>query len=201
MGKFITGFILGLLIGLIGISAIMYYAKGDWIEFKIIVLDIAELIYKFIYAYFKYILLVISLTIGAMGAFLLYEFVKIDTYRKSKEAEIEEKYQQAKAEIKEAEKKAIEFVKKKKEEAENIINSAKTQANQLIHEAKQEAEHIRNTAFKKGYTEGQEKHKKELKSLRNKISAVRSIFKTYPELNDCFKKITGWDFEKWLKER
>jgi len=87
------------------------------------------------------------------------------------------------------------------EESENIINSAKTQANQLIHEAKQEAEHIRNTAFENGYIEGQEKHKKELKSLRSKISAVKSIFKTHPELNECFKKITGWDFEKWLKER
>ncbi|HIE59816.1 MAG TPA: hypothetical protein EYP82_07835 [Hydrogenothermaceae bacterium] len=170
MSKFIAGFVLGFVIGLICISAVMYYAKGDWIEFKLIILGIAELIYKFIYAYFKYILLAISLVIGAMGALLLYEFVKIDTYRKSKEAEIEEKYQQAEKE-----------------------------ANQLIHEAKQEAEYIRDTAFNKGYTEGQEKHKKELKSLRNKISAVKSIFKTYPELNECFKKITGWDFEKWLK--
>jgi len=186
---------------LIGILAVVYYAKGDWIDFKLIVLDIAELIYKFIYAYFKYILLVISLIIGAMGAYLIYEIVDINNYKKSKKAEIEEKYQQAKVEIKEAEKKAIEFVKEMQEESENIIDSSKTQTNQLIHEAEQEAEHIRNTAFEKGYIEGQEKHKKELKSLRSKISAVKSIFKTYPELNECFKKITGWDFEKWLKER
>ena len=44
-------------------------------------------------------------------------------------------------------------------------------------------------------------HKQELKSLRNKMSAIKSVFKTYPELNECFKKITGWDFEKWLRKR
>ena len=43
MGKFITGFILGLFLGFIGILAIVYYAKGDWIDFRLIVLDIADL--------------------------------------------------------------------------------------------------------------------------------------------------------------
>ena len=176
MGKFITGLILGLFLGFIGILAIVYYAKGDWIDFKLIVLDISELIYKIIYAYFKYILFTIAVIIGLVVAYSLYEFVSIDKYQKEREAE-----------IKEVENKAIEFIKEKKYEAENIINSAKIQANQIIQKAKEEAEYIRNTVFEKGYTEGQEKHKEELKSLRNKISAVRSIFKTYPELKNAKK--------------
>jgi F0F1-type ATP synthase membrane subunit b/b' len=190
MAKFITGFILGLLIGLIGISAIMYYAKGDWIEFKIIVLDIADLIYKIIYAYFKYIIGLISLIVGAVLAYLIYEFVDINNYKKSKEAEIEEKYQRAKKEIKEAENKAIRFLEEKRQEAERIME-----------QAREEAERIRNEAFKIGYEQGKEKFKEDFKLLKKRMTAVKSIFKHRQELNQCFKKITGWSFEKWLKER
>ena len=201
MGKFIAGLVLGLIIGLIGILAIVYYAKGDWINFKLIVLDIADLIYKFIYAYFKYILLFIAMIIGLAGAYVLWEIADVNKYRAIKEEEIKEAYQKAKEEIKQAEQKTVEFVREKKREAESLIQSSQAKADRIIRKAKEEAEYIRNEAYEKGYQEGQEKHKKELKSLRAKVSAVKSIFKTYPELNECFKRITGWDFEKWLKER
>jgi len=168
MSKILLGFLLGLFVGFIGILAIVYYAKGDWVSFKLIVLDIADSIDKFINAYFRSILLMISIIIGGMIAYLIYEIVDINSYKKGKEAEIKE--------------------------VENTIN-------QLIKEAEQEAEYIKNIALERGYIEGKEKHKKELKSLRNRLSAVRSIFKKHPELNDCFRNITGWDFEKWLKER
>jgi len=62
-------------------------------------------------------------------------------------------------------------------------------------------EYLKNQIYEKGVVEGQEKYRQELKNLRKKISAVKSIFKTRPQLNECFKKTTGWDFEKWLKER
>jgi len=93
------------------------------------------------------------------------------------------------------------YTQEKEEEARKIVADAKKEASGIIERAQEEAEYIKAKAYEKGYAEGQEKHKREFKSLRNKISAVKSIFKTYPQLNECFKKITGWDFEKWLKER
>ncbi len=93
------------------------------------------------------------------------------------------------------------YQQEKEEEARKIISDARKEASRIIEKAQEEAEYIKMQAYEKGYEEGQKRHKKELKSLRIRISAIKSIFKIRPELNDCFKKITGWDFEKWLKER
>lgn len=114
---------------------------------------------------------------------------------------LEEKEEKLNQKILEVETGLKHYQQEKEEEAREIIYNAKREASKMIEKAKEEAEYIKMQAYEKGYEEGQGKHKKELKSLRNKISAVKSIFKTYPELNECFKKITGWDFEKWLKER
>ena len=93
------------------------------------------------------------------------------------------------------------YQQQKEEEARQIIANATREASGIIERAEEEAEYIRAQAYERGYQEGQGRHRKELKSLRSKISAVKSIFRTYPELNECFKRITGWDFEKWLKGR
>lgn len=93
------------------------------------------------------------------------------------------------------------YKQQKEEEAREIVAKATREAEQIIDRAREEAEYIKGQAYERGYEEGREKHKKELKALRGRLAAVRDIFKAKPELNECFKQITGWDFEKWLKER
>ncbi len=113
---------------------------------------------------------------------------------RKKEEEIEREIARQKEEL--------ELYKQKKEkEAKEIVARATEEAEQILEKAKEEAINIGRMAYEQGYKEGQEQHKRELKSLRSKISAVKSIFKARPELNWCFRKVTGWDFEKWLKER
>jgi len=153
MGKFIAGLVFGLIIGVIGIFAFC-------IEFKLAVLNIANLIYELIYAYFKYVLLVIAVIIGVAGAYVLWEIVDIKKYRAIKEAEIQEAYQKAKEEIKQAELKTVEFVKEKRREAESLMQSSQAKADRIIRKAKEEAEHIRNEAYEKGYQEGQRETQK-----------------------------------------
>ncbi len=201
MGKFITGFMLGLLAGLITLFAISYYVKGDWVEFKLIVLEFKDLLYEQLSYNFRFVLFLIFVTVGAIIAYLLGGIVDIHNYKKKKEAELEEKYNKRKAEIKEAEKKAIKSLQKIERKAEGLVKEAGKEAYRIVKKAKEEAEKIKKDASIKGYEEGQQRHKKELKILRTRLSAIRNIFKAYPELNECFKKITGWDFEKWLKER
>lgn len=113
---------------------------------------------------------------------------------KKKEEEIEREIAKQKEEIE-------LYKQQKEEEARKIVARAKEEAEQILEKAKEEAIDIGRTAYEQGYKKGQEQHKRELKSLRSKISAVKSIFKARPELNWCFRKVTGWDFEKWLKER
>ncbi len=114
---------------------------------------------------------------------------------------IRAKEEQLKQRIYEVEEGLKHYKQEKEEEARQIIANATREASGIIERAEEEAEHIRTQAYEIGYQEGQQRHKKELKTLRTRLSAIRSIFKTRPELNECFKKITGWDFEKWLKER
>jgi len=93
------------------------------------------------------------------------------------------------------------YIQQKKGEAKEIVANAIEEASQIKKKAKEEANLIKEEASILGYKEGQMRHKKELKSLRTRLSAIKSIFKTYPELDECFKKVTGWNFEKWLKGR
>lgn len=188
--SFTVGLGIGFILSLIAILALAYYIKGDWIEFKWTLLDIGELIYKITYAYFKYLLFVIAVIVGGVIAYVVYEIVEVE----KKKEQIEEEIKQEKAE-------AEEEISAKRKEIEAILRGAIQRAKQKVEEAEIEAKELRTAGYYKGYKEGQEMHKQELKSLRNKMSAIKNVFKTYPELNECFKKITGWDFEKWLRKR
>ncbi len=170
--EFVFGVIVGFILSLV-----------FWTEFRQVALHALEIIFDTIYeqiqAYFKYVLFTISVIVGGVLSYLMWKLFDVNSYKRSKEKE-----------IKELERKAMKLIEDKNKEAKKIIERAE-----------EEAEYIRAQAYERGYQEGQERHKKELKSLRAKVSAVKSIFKTHPELNECFSRITGWDFEKWLKER
>jgi len=127
---------------------------------------------------------------GLIVGFGVYRIIGIE----QKEREIDNKFKQAETAL-------LLYKQQKEQEANQILLNAKREASNIITKAKADAEHIKQEAYEKAYIEGQEKHKKELKTLRDRIAAIKGIFRSRSELNECFKKQVGYSFEEWLNKK
>jgi len=135
-------------------------------------------------------------------------FISIFVYKlfgiRGKEKEAEQKLKQATAKAKkiliEAEKQKEQLIEEGRKESQNIITQAKQQAQDILETAKREFIRFKEEGYQQGYKEGKEKHKQELKNLRKELAATKQIFKGNLQLQEIFKKITGWDYETWLRK-
>ena len=185
----ILGLGIGFILSIITILALVYYAKGDWIEFRLIFLEIGDLIYKITYVYFKYFLFVIAIIVGVVVAYAVYEIMDIE----KKKEQIEQEKKKTEKIAKEAERARIEaqFLRSKTElEAKEIKRKAYDEGYRDGYDFGLDA----------GYEEGKERAKQELKTLRRTQAAIKNIFKSHTKLDEAFKQKLGIDFETWLKK-
>ena len=190
---FILGLGIGFILSIIAILALAYYAKGDWIEFRLIFLEIGDLAYKITYVYFKYVLFVIAIIVGITAAYVVYEITDVGKKKEQIEEEIEQEKKKAEKMAKEAERARIEahFLRSKTElEAEEIKRKAYDEGYRDGYDF----------GLDVGYEEGKERAKQELKTLRRTQAAIKNIFKNHTELDETFKKKIGFNFETWLKK-
>ena len=150
--------------------------------------------------YFKYAAFITALLVGFFISIFVYKLFGIS--EKEKEAEQKLKQIASKAEriLIESEKQKEQLIEEGRKESQNIITQAKQQAKDILETAKREFIRLKEEGYQQGYKEGKEKHKRELKSLRKELAATKQIFKDNLQLQEIFKKITGWDYETWLRK-